>query len=257
MAALYIVTTTPVPETKRILIIDDDDEITALVKEYLERYEFVCETASKSAGIIKDTSIKNYDLIILDIMLHGENGIDICHKIRRYSSIPIIFLSAISELCDRVLGLEAGADDYLVKPFEPRELVARIRTNLRHKSTRFEIKNLDKKHYEQLLFGRWSLNITTRELISKDKMYVQLSNAEFRLLWEFLQSPNKLLTRDQLMDGARGKHCEAFDRSIDLLVSRLRQKLRDHPNSPTLIKTIRGEGYIFTERVKPLETHSL
>ncbi|OHR99752.1 DNA-binding response regulator, partial [Pseudomonas sp. HMSC75E02] len=178
------------------------------------------------------------------LMLPGEDGLSLCRYLRSESDIPILMLTARCEPADRIIGLELGADDYMAKPFEPRELVARIQTILR----RVRGDEGRNEPRAQVRFDQWRLDSVLRQLHSPDGLVVPLSNAEFRLLWVFLERPRRVLNRELLLDAARGRAIEAFDRSIDLLVSRLRQKLGDDPRSPRLIKTVRGEGYLFDVR---------
>lgn len=233
-----------------VLIVDDDKEISLLVSNYLSKYNIECLRAHNGSEMREIVASHNIELLILDLMLPQEDGLSLCQEIRKSSQIPILMLTARGELADRVIGLESGADDYIVKPFEPRELVARIRSALRRREAQYARPSQNVEHIPLIHFGDWQLNSSTRELISKNGLIVHLSNAEFRLLWVFLQSKNRLLSREQLLDAARGRNIEVFDRSIDLLVSRLRQKLGDDPKTPSLIRTIRGEGYIFSANIK-------
>ena len=181
-------------------------------------------------------------------MLPGEDGLSLCRGLRSKSDIPILMLTARGEAMDRIVGLEVGADDYIVKPFEPRELVARIQTILRRvKGGRDAIKEPQQEN--MVSFMGWRLNYVLRQLISSEGLVVPLSNAEFRLLKVLIEHPCRVLTRDFLLDQARGRNMDLFDRSIDLLVSRLRQKLGDDSRNPGLIKTVRGEGYLFDAKV--------
>lgn len=237
------------PQTTRILIVDDDPEIRQLLSGYLTGFGFAATGVGDGDGMRAALAADTYDLVILDLMLPGENGLTLCRELRSTGNLPIIMLTARGEYADRVVGLELGADDYVVKPFDPRELVARINTVLRRLKVAGD--RQEPGLADEVGFAGWRLNRTTRQLTSPRKLVVPLSNAEFRLLWTFIESPQRILSRDQLLDAARGKMAEAFDRSIDLLVSRLRQKLDDDPKAPALIKTIRGEGYLFDARVTP------
>ena len=237
------------PQATRILIVDDDPEIRQLLSGYLTGFGFAATGVGDGDGMRAALAADAYELVILDLMLPGENGLTLCRELRATSELPIIMLTARGEYADRVVGLELGADDYVVKPFDPRELVARINTVLRRLKQAGE--RQEQTLGDEVQFTGWRLNRTTRQLTSPQKLVVPLSNAEFRLLWTFIESPQRVLSRDQLLDAARGKMAEAFDRSIDLLVSRLRQKLDDDPKAPALIKTIRGEGYLFDARVTP------
>ena len=234
----------------RVLLVDDDSEIRELLSEYLRGYGIEATAVADGTAMRQAFAAERFELVILDLMLPGEDGISLCRALRAQSDVPIIMLTARGEAADRVLGLEIGADDYVVKPFDPRELVARIRSLLRRSSGGngpSDAGNVDDA--DEVCFEHWRLNRVTRQLSDPNGLLIPLSNAEFRLLWVFLERPRRLLTRDQLLDAARGRTAEAFDRSIDLLVSRLRQKLNDDPKAPTLLKTVRGEGYLFDARV--------
>jgi two-component system OmpR family response regulator len=231
----------------RALIVDDDPDIGDLLCGYLTGYGIQAKAVRDGAAMRIAMAASSFHVIILDLMLPMEDGLSLCRELRATSNIPIIMLTARGETADKVLGLELGADDYVVKPFEPRELVARIQTVLRRALT------AEGGHAgagDVVSFVGWSLNRLTRELTTPRKLVVPLSNAEFRLLSAFIEHPRRVLTRDYLIDVARGRTADVFDRSIDLLVSRLRQKLDDDPKSPTLIKTIRGEGYMFDAGVQ-------
>jgi two-component system OmpR family response regulator len=224
------------------LIVDDDVPIRELLIDYLARFGILGFGVSDGDGMRQALQEENYDVVVLDLMLPGEDGLSLCRWLRAESDIPILMLTARCEPTDRIIGLELGADDYMAKPFEPRELVARIQTILRR------VRDDRTEQRANVRFDNWRLNSVLRQLIAADGLVVPLSNAEFRLLWVFLERPRRVLSREQLLDAARGRSIEAFDRSIDLLVSRLRQKLGDDPKAPQLIKTVRGEGYLFDAR---------
>ena len=232
----------------RVLLVDDDAEIRELLSDYLLGYGVETTAVADGAALRQAFMPGRFELVILDLMLPGEDGIALCRMLRAQYSVPIIMLTARGEAADRVLGLEIGADDYVVKPFDPRELVARIRSLLRRVAGGNGAAG-DTVEADEIRFNDWRLNRVTRQLTDPAGMLIPLSNAEFRLLWVFIERPRRLLTRDQLLDAARGRAAEAFDRSIDLLVSRLRQKLNDDPKAPRLLKTVRGEGYMFDARV--------
>jgi two-component system OmpR family response regulator len=187
------------------------------------------------------------DLVVLDLMLPGEDGLSLCRRLRASSELPVLMLTAKSEPFDRVLGLEMGADDYLAKPFEPRELLARIRSVLRRARALPAGPAAPPRRYR---FAGWALDATARQLLSPQGVVVALSGAEYRLLQVFLEHPNRVLSRDQLMDWLQGREAGPFDRSIDLRVSRLRQKLGDDARTPALIKTLRSEGYVLAAAVE-------
>jgi two-component system OmpR family response regulator len=231
----------------RALIVDDDKEICALLCTYLADFGIEARGVHDGAAMRRAIAEQTPDVIILDLMLPGEDGLTLCRQLRTNGNIPVIMLTARGEPADRVVGLELGADDYVVKPFDPRELVARVHTVLRR--ARGDGKPGGAGESERISFEGWSLDVGTRQLTTPRQMVVPLSNAEFRLLWTFIERPRRVLNRDQLMDAARGQSSTAYDRSIDLLVSRLRQKLDDDPRDPKLLKTVRGEGYLFDARI--------
>jgi two-component system OmpR family response regulator len=224
-----------------VLIVDDDEQIRQLLREYLAG--FGMSVTGVTDGIAMEEALEKspFDLVILDLMLPGEDGLTLCRNLRVKSDIPILMLTARGEAMDRVVGLEVGADDYIVKPFEPRELVARIQSILRRSRAGRENPR-EKKEAE---FMGWRLDLILRQLVSPEQIVIPLSNAEFRLLAVLVEHPNRVLTREFLLDEARGRGMELFDRSIDILISRVRQKLNDDPRTPSLIKTVRGEGYLF------------
>lgn len=232
--------------TTRALIVDDNVELRELLSGYLTRFNISSEAVGDGSGMRKALAASRFDVVILDLMLPGEDGLQLCRELRSASDIPILMLTARCEPTDRIIGLELGADDYMAKPFEPRELVARIQSILRRVRDDREPPRTDERN--SIHFDNWQLNGVLRQLHAPDGLVVPLSNAEFRLLWVFLERPRRVLNREQLLDAARGRSIEAFDRSIDLLVSRLRQKLGDDPKCPRLIKTVRGEGYLFDAR---------
>ncbi|KJK15115.1 transcriptional regulator [Burkholderiaceae bacterium 16] len=232
-----------------LLIVDDDPQIRSMLAEYLATFGIEADGAEGGAAMRAALAVRDYDLLVLDLSLPGENGLALCREIRERGDLPVIMLTARTELADRVVGLEVGADDYVTKPFEMRELVARIHTVLR-RSRGGGVKRPPAVGGHELRFGHWRLNATLRQLVDGEDTVVPLSNAEFRLLLAFIEHPNRVLDRELLINQARGRDLDVFDRSIDLLVSRLRQKLRDDPRDPALIRTVRGEGYVFTGTVE-------
>lgn len=233
----------------RVLIVDDDTEIRRLLSDYLLDFGFLPIGVGDGVAMRTAMATHHFDLIVLDLMLPGEDGLTLCRHLRSTTDIPIIMLTARGESTDRVVGLELGADDYLIKPFDPRELVARIHSILRRSKTGNKADRGELTLGDHIGFEGWKLNRTLRQLTSPQHMVVPLSNAEFRLLWAFIERPRRVLSRDQLMDAARGNLADVFDRSVDLLISRLRQKMKDDPKQPRLLKTVRGEGYMFDARV--------
>jgi two-component system OmpR family response regulator len=228
-----------------ILIVDDDAQIRQLLRDYLTGFGMSAIAVADGKAMADALEKTTFDLVILDLMLPGEDGLSLCRNLRAKSDIPILMLTARGETMDRVVGLELGADDYIVKPFEPRELVARIQSILRR--TRGGRETIQEKN--EASFMGWRLNFVLRQLVSPEELVIPLSNAEFRLLAVFVEHPNRILTREFLLDAARGRDMDVFDRSIDILVSRVRQKLNDDSRTPRLIKTVRGEGYLFDVKV--------
>jgi two-component system, OmpR family, response regulator len=228
----------------RVLIVDDDRDIRTLLAEYLEVHGYAARTAAGGDAMREAIAQSECDLIILDLSMPGEDGLELCRELRNSSDVPIVMLTARGEPSDRILGLETGADDYLAKPFEPRELLARVRNVLRRTKGAGSGSPAGR-----LYFGEWILDLTSRSLIDRRGVVVALSGAEFRLLEAFVSNPNCVLTRAQLLDLTR-RDVEAFDRSIDLQVSRLRQRLGDDARASDLIKTVRGEGYVLAATVR-------
>jgi two-component system OmpR family response regulator len=231
-----------------ILVVDDDRDIRLLVGDYLKKNGYRASVAADGRQMREALAVSGIDLVVLDLMLPGEDGLTLCRDLRARSDLPVLILSARGEPIDRILGLEMGADDYLAKPFEPRELLVRARNILRR------VRALPGRGAEAQVrrwhFAGWTLDGESRQLVSPESVVVALSGAEYRLLEVFLAHPNRVLTRDQLMDLARGKEADPFDRSIDLRVSRLRQKLGDNARAPSLIKTLRNEGYVLAAAVE-------
>ena len=235
-----------------VLVVDDDRDIRELLREYLEKNGLKVATAADGRQMRAALAAGPVDLIVLDLMLPGEDGLVLCRDLRANSAaaIPILMLTARDDEADRILGLEMGADDYLPKPFAARELLARIRAVLRR--TRLLPPNLRAAEAARFLaFGEWLLDTTARHLLDPAGTMVSLSGAEYRLLRVFLDHPQRVLSRDQLLTLTQGREPELFDRSIDLLVSRLRQRLRDEAREPRYIKTVRSEGYVFAAAVAP------
>jgi len=237
--------------TAHLLVVDDDMEIRQLLRDYLQQNGYRVSTAADGTGMQQVLKTANIDLIILDIMLPGKDGLDLCRELRADSDIPIIMLTARGDDMDRILGLEMGADDYLPKPFNPRELLARIKGVLRRSGT------LPHTHGDEIngnyQFNHWILDTDRRHLLSPAGTAISLSSAEYRLMLAFVSHPNRILSRDQLLDLARDRSSFAFDRSIDMLVSRLRHRLQDHSDEPEMIKTVRGEGYLFLPQVENIK----
>ena len=229
-------------EPQHILIVDDDREIRSLLRDYLEKNGYRATAVADGKGMRRALEQSHVDFIVLDLMLPGEDGLSLCRELRKQSQVPVLMLTALAEEVDRVVGLEVGADDYLAKPFSPRELVGRIKAILRR--TAHMPRDLVAADVAGYRFGDWQLDTTTRTLLHVDGTQVALSGAEFRLLTVLLAHPKRVLSRVQLMELLRGRDIEPFDRSIDVRISRLRQTLRDDARSPTIIKTVYGQGYV-------------
>lgn len=230
-----------------LLVVDDDRDILDLLTGFLQKHGYQVSVAEGGQDMFAALEAEAIDLVILDIMLRKEDGFTLCQKLRSTSNIPVIMLSAMADHTDRVVGLEIGADDYLTKPFDQRELLARVKAVLRR--VRDKAAGGGEAARPVLCFGSWRLDVTRRELRSADQSLVLLSGGEFELLLAFVEHPQRVLTRDQLMDLARGPSHAAYDRSIDVQVSRLRHKLEDDPKSPEIIRTVRNGGYIFASPV--------
>ncbi|MCD8548842.1 MAG: response regulator transcription factor [Aeromonadaceae bacterium] len=230
---------------KQILIVDDDQEIRELLQEYMARAGFDVITAADGRAMYGQLEQHQPDLIILDVMMPGDDGFSLCQQIRRSSQVPIIMLTAASDEADRVIGLELGADDYIAKPFSPRELMARIKALLRRAEFRQPIKESGRR----IRFADWSLDTLSQQLVNDDGSQMDLTGSDFILLSLFLQHPGQVLDRDTISDATRGRETLPMERGIDVQISRLRQKLGDNGKSPRIIKTIRGSGYMLIAEV--------
>ena len=229
----------------KLLIVDDDRELRALLEDYLTKNGFDVSAVADGKSMWTALANERHQLIILDLMLPDEDGFILCRQLRTRSDIPVIMLTARGEETDRIVGLEIGADDYMPKPFSPRELLARIRVVLRRlKSQNGMTDRMDSA--KRIRFAGWLLDTGARHLVSPDKVIVSLSGAEYRLLLAFLKHPNMILSRDQLSDMTRGRYSEAYDRSLDVMVARIRRRIGDDGRDPKIIKTVRNEGYVLT-----------
>ncbi len=238
----------PMESLEHVLIVDDDAEIRTLLGTYLAKNGYRTTVAADGTAMWKALERGTVDLIVLDLMLPGEDGLTLCRKLRAESDTPVIMLTARGEETDRIVGLEMGADDYLAKPFSPRELLARIKSVLRrYRSLPLNLRADDAR---EIAFAGWRLDTVARHLVSDDGVIASLSGAEFQLLKVFLSHANRVLTRDQLMRFSKGHDADPLDRSIDIQVSRLRHRLHDDPANPAIIKTVRGEGYVLAVPVE-------
>ncbi|MBT4908330.1 MAG: response regulator [Rhodospirillaceae bacterium] len=228
-----------------ILVVDDDPEIRDLLARFLDKHGLETVTAPDGERALRTVRDRNPDLVVLDLMLPGEDGFEICKKIRQISNVPVIMLTALAEDTDRIVGLELGADDYVTKPFNPRELLARIRAVMRRASGQPAEESADAR-YE---FADWRLDTARRELFAPDGALVTLTAGEYDLLIAFLQHPRRVLDRDQLLTFTKGRMAQPFDRSVDVQLSRLRRKIEVDPKDPQIIKTVRGGGYQLTPAV--------
>lgn len=230
-----------------LLVVDDDRAIRRMLAQFLSEHGLRVTEAQNGARMMEALAGGRFDLIILDIMMPGEDGLNLCRQVRASSDVPIILLTAMTTEVDRVVGLELGADDYVTKPFNPRELVARIKAILR----RAAALPTDPRHKAPATFrfAGWTLDAKRRAFLSPDGALTDLTSGEFDLLLAFVEHPQRVLSRDQLLDLAHGRSSQMFDRSIDVQVSRLRRKIELNPQEPLLIKTVRSEGYVLTADV--------
>jgi two-component system, OmpR family, response regulator len=235
---------------EHLLVVDDDREIRRLLEAYLTQSGYRVTSVGDGRAMRRALNEHRIDLIVLDLMLPGEDGLSLCRGLRAQSNMPVLMLTASSSEIDRIVGLEMGADDYLTKPFSPRELLARVKSILRRaKSLPHQQVATDVSSYR---FGEWTLDVATRNIIAVDGLVVPLSGAEFRLLSVFLDHPQVVLSRDQLLELVSGRETIPLDRSIDVLIGRLRKRLNDDGKEPALIKTVRNAGYVFAARVESL-----
>src|SRR5882724_12478583 len=231
-----------------LLLVDDDEDILSLLTNFFRKHSHAVSVAQNGAAMFAALEKQPVDLVILDVMLQREDGFDLCRRLRAHSVVPVIMLTAVSDPTDRVVGLELGADDYLTKPFDQRELLARVKAVLRRTASS-GAPATPAETRPALCFANWRLDVTRRELRSQDDTLVVLSGGEFDLLLAFTEHPQRVLTRDQLLDLSRGASHAAYDRSIDVQVSRLRYKLETDPKNPALIRTVRNGGYLFVPKV--------
>lgn len=240
-------------QASHILVVDDDPRVRDMLDRYLESEGFRVSHADCGEAMRRQIEENRFDMILLDVGLPQEDGLSLARQVRSSSSVPIIMVTGKGDVVDRVVGLEMGADDYIAKPFQLREVLARIRAVLRRSSE--QTLQVDSSTQggdvaDRVTFAGWRLDLLKRELVSPADRPVALTSGEFDLLSAFVRSANRPLSRDQLMDLARGRDWSPYDRSIDTQVGRLRKKIEENPKSPELIKTVRGVGYIFTPKVE-------
>ena len=223
-------------------MVDDDPDLRWMVEKYLSKHDFAVTLAEDGEKMREILEEQSFDLAILDINLPGEDGLSLARYLRSNFQIGIIMLSAAAEVFDRIVGLEMGADDYVTKPFEPRELLARVKSVLRRSQAELE---REAESGARVKFGEYSLDLDAHQLLDKDEQAVSLTSMEFDLLKAFAENPNKVLDRDQLLNLSHNRDWDPFDRSIDIRITRLRRKIEAEPSKPQIIKTVRGAGYIF------------
>ncbi len=236
------------PISDHILVVDDDAEIRSLLREYLQKNGYRVTAVAEGKGMWAALDAGRVDIVVLDLMLPGDDGLTLCRNLRARSEVPVIMLTARGEETDRIVGLEMGADDYLAKPFNPRELLARVKSILRR--SRALPDNLRPETARAIRFAGWTLALEARNLLSPEGVVVALSGTEYKLLRIFLAHPNRVLNRDQLIDLMLSRDASPFDRSIDVQVSRLRHRLGEGAKEPAIIKTVRGEGYVLSVPVE-------
>ena len=236
--------TSPNPETPRILVVDDDSDVRFMLKRYLSRHGYDVEVAEDGAKLRALIGEQTFDLVVLDLNMPGEDGISLARFLRDNHPVGIIMLTAAAEVVDRIVGLEVGADDYVTKPFEPRELLARIKSVLRRLESAAPATKA-KPADGRMPFGPCSLDLDARRLFDEHGEEITITSMEYDLLKAFADHPNKVLSRDQLLNLAHNRDWEPFDRSIDIRITRLRRKIEPDPAKPQIIKTVRGAGYIY------------
>ena len=234
--------------TPHILVVDDDREIRDLLARFLEKHRMRVTVARDAREARRIWTAGHYHIVVLDLMLPGESGLDLARWMRTQSDIPIVMLTAMGEETDRIIGLELGADDYVPKPFNPRELLARVRAVLRRAGE--STPRTGDAAARSLRFGGWTLEPARRRLLNPDGVEVALTGGEYDLLIALVERAKRVLTRDMLLDLLRGRQAGPFDRAIDVAISRLRRKLEDHSRNSQLIKTVRGGGYVFAVDVE-------
>jgi DNA-binding response OmpR family regulator len=236
-------------ETNSILVVDDDSDVRWMAERYLSKYGFKVESAPDGARMREIIADRSFDLIILDITMPGEDGLSLARFLREHhSSVAILMLTASGEVVDRVVGLEVGADDYLTKPCDPRELLARVKSVLRRTIKARDVPETSSTGMKRIRFGLCELDLESQRLIGADQEEIPITSMEFDLLKAFAENPNKVLSRDRLLDLAHNRDWDPYDRSIDIRITRIRKKIEPDPSKPQVIRTVRGSGYIFQAR---------
>lgn len=238
-------------DTPHILLVDDDDDLRDSVSDYLSAQGFRVSAAENAAIARNMVRTGQYDLALLDVMMPGEDGLSLCRFLAEQGAMPVIMLTARGDATDRIIGLEIGADDYLPKPFDPRELVARIKTVLRRFNRDGAM--VDQGQVSGYIFDGWLLDVGKRRLSDPQGVNVPITSAEFKLLNILAQRPHQVMSRDQLLDHVHGREANLFDRAIDNLVSRLRKKMEQDVRQPDLLQTVRGGGYMLAAQVRILD----
>ena len=250
MSYLYSMAVNIMTKLTQILVVDDDAKLRDLLVDFLTQHGYHVKCAADGDEMFRMLETFACDLIVLDVMMPGADGLELCRQLRKTSDVPVIMLTAMGDDVDRIIGLEVGADDYMCKPFNPRELLARVKAITRRIGVQSSTKDVKKSDASIYQFGHWRLNTLSRQLLSIDGIEVMLSSGEYRLLLLFLERPNRTLSRDFLLDALSQREAGPYDRSIDIQVSRLRHKIEDNAKQPSYIKTVRGGGYIFAQSVE-------
>lgn len=233
-------------QREHILVVDDDPRIRQMLSRYFEDEGYRVTAVADGAAMRDALRSAAFDIILLDLMLPGESGLELARDVRARSETPIIMLTGKDDVLDRIVGLEMGADDYMSKPFHLREVLARIRTVLRRKAPTRQEPSVDS---QQVLFEGWTLDLSRRSLTRRDGQPIELTTGEFEMLTVLARNAGRVLSRDRLMDLTRGRSLEAFDRTIDAQIARLRKKIESDPANPQIIKSVRGVGYVFTSKI--------
>lgn len=231
---------------EHILVVDDDSRIRQMLSRYFEDEGYRVTAVGDGAAMRAQVSAGAFNIILLDLMLPGESGLELAREIRSKSDIPIMMLTGKDDVLDRIVGLELGADDYMAKPFHLREVLARVRTIIRRRNV---VKSARPEEEDRISFEGWTLDLGRRELTTPEQTTLELTTGEFDMLAVFLRNAGRVLSRDTLMDLTRGRNLEAFDRTIDAQIARLRKKIEADVANPQLIKSVRGVGYVFTGKI--------